>query len=433
MKLLPSDTGAERAILGIMLLGGDGVMEILPECSPTLFSDVRNQFIFKAIRSLFLNNRGINLITARDELRRQKTLEEAGGVDYLAALSDGVPHGYKARDEIRILKDLAERRECIRLAAKVQKEAYDLAQECVPQRASENFQSIGRRSDENIKPCQEVLSSTVTAMEGIQKSGETFTGITTGLGFLDRFHGGFPRSALTIIAARPSIGKSSFCINAAVRAALKEKTIAFFTLEDTNTSLAKRILCFLARVDGMRIMRGELKPMEWQKLIEAKNEVMKTKMFFNDAPQKIEEICNGARRIKHEHGLDVLVVDYLQLILGEIRESRNVQIAQWTRSLKMLAQELDIALLLVSQLNRAPEAAGRRPRLSDLRESGAIEQDADLVLMLHRKFEKEKDLHVTEPRHVELLVAKNRNGPTGIFSERLNFTPAYTLFFESPS
>lgn len=430
MPSLPTNPAAERSVLGIMLLGRNDIMEFLPRCSPTYFFEERNQVIFKAIRRLYMENKGIDLITVRNELLRSKKMEMVEA-EYLAALYDNIPRGYKPREELKILQDLAERRDCMRLAARVQIEAADLDEKHVPEKAVERFQNIGRRADENIKDCKEVMEEAIQAIEHIQTSGSTLAGVTTGLAFLDNLVGGFPRSALTVVAARPSVGKSSFCINSAIRAALKGKKVGIFSLEDTNTSIAKRILCSLTRVDGAKVMRGELRGKEWADFVEAQNEIVQTKLFFNDKPQRIEEICNGARRIKHEHGLDMLVVDYLQLILGEIRESRNVQIMQWTRSLKMLAQELEIALVLVSQLSRAPEAAGRRPRLADLRESGAIEQDADLVALMHREFKDEKKLRVFEPRPVILIVAKNRNGPIGVFEEKLNFIPAFTLFFES--
>lgn len=433
LQEMPHDFRCERSVLGLLLLGENELIEILPRCNSNLFFLERNQVIFQAIRRLYLENKGVDLITVRDELLRAKKMEIVGEVDYIAALVDGIPRGGKALAELKVLQDLAERRDCIRLAARIQVEAGDLQFENVPARASEQFQDIGRRVDESIVGCKEVFEETIKAMENIQTSGSTLAGLTTGLSFLDDFMGGYPRSALTIVAARPSIGKSAFCINSAMRAAFKGKKVAIFSLEDTRISTAKRMLCALARVDGMRVMKGLLSKKDWTAIIEAQSEISQTTMFFNDRPQKIEEICNGARRIKHEHGLDMLIVDYLQLILGDMHESRNVTVAYWTRSLKMLAQELEISLLLVSQLNRAPEAAGRSPRLADLRESGAIEQDADLVALMHRDFKKEKEKKIPfyEPRPVILNIAKNRNGPIGTFEETLNFIPAYTLFFES--
>lgn len=433
MPGLPTDPACERSVLGILLFGGNELIAYLPRCNPNLFFEERNQVIFTAIRRLYMENKGVDLITVRDELVRAKKMEIVGEADYVAALMDGIPRGHKPLAELEVLRNLAERRDCMRLAARIQIDAADLDMENVPEKASERFQDIGRRVDENIKDCKEVMEETIQAIENIQTSGSTLAGVTSGLSFLDDFIGGFPRSALTIVAARPSIGKSAFCINSAMRAAFKGKKVAIFSLEDTRISTAKRMLCALARVDGSRVMKGTMRKAEWGRIIEAKTELSQTNLFFNDRPQTIEEICNGARRIKHEHGLDVLIVDYLQLILGDSRESRNVTVAYWTRSLKMLAQELEIALLLVSQLNRAPEAAGRLPRLADLRESGAIEQDADLVALMHRDFKKEKEANLTffEPRPVILNIAKNRNGPIGTFEETLNFIPAYTLFFES--
>lgn len=430
---MPNDLNAERSVLGVLLLGLRGAEEVLPKCRASLFYYEPNRLIFRAVRSIFLHNKGIDLITIAHELERNKDLETAGGQDYLASLIDGIPRAYRVEAELRILENLRERRDCIRFAAEVQEDAADLMKENVPEKAIEGFRIIGRTREVEIVDCPKVMQDTIDAIEGIQKSGATIAGITTGLDFLDHFFGGFPRAALTIVAARPSFGKSAFCINAAMRASLKGKCIGFFSLEDTNVSVAKRMLCAHARVSGSTVMRGELRSEQWHEIVQSQSEISQKKFFFNDKPQRIEELCNGARRVNFEHGLDLLVIDYLQLILeSEIRENRNVQIAHWTRTLKMLAQELNIALVLVSQLSRANEAAGRRPRLSDLRESGAIEQDADLVIFLHRILENEKNLRANEPRPVELIVAKNRNGPTGFFDKKLEFIPAFTLFFESP-
>jgi replicative DNA helicase len=438
-KSLPHSSEAERAVLGAVLLDNalfDQTSEVLTTGDFYLES---HRSIFSSMERLSSDSRVIDSLTLREELQKDNTLEAVGGVAYVASLLDGVPRVSSVEHYARIVKEKSLLRKLIHSANEIllrgisnEEDPMDLLE-----RAEKSIFDI---SQEKIKSgfvqLQDLLTESYENIESLYQRKELITGISTGFVDLDRMTCGLQPADLIIVAARPGLGKTSLVVNIAQYSAIQnEKVIGIFSLEMAAQQLVTRMLCAEARVDSHKVRSGYLSKEDWNRLAKTMSTLSKAQIFIDDAPGiSIVEMRSKARRLKAEHGLDLLIVDYLQLMTGTSSgsrtryDNRQQEISAISRALKGLAKELRVPIIAVSQLSRAPEQrrGDHRPQLSDLRESGSIEQDADLVLFIYREdlYAKEEDLE--EQGVVQLIIGKQRNGPTGVV--KLAFIDQWTKF-----
>ena len=438
-KSLPHSSEAERAVLGAVLLDNalfDQTSEILTTGD---FYLEGHRSIFSTMERLSSDSRAIDSLTLREELQKENTLEVVGGVAYIASLLDGVPRVSSVEHYARIVKEKSLLRKLIHSANEILLRGISNEEDPLEllERAEKSIFDI---SQEKIKSgfvqLQDLLTASYENIEALYQRKEMITGISTGFVDLDRLTSGFQPADLIIVAARPGLGKTSLVVNIAQHAAIQnEKVIGIFSLEMAAQQLVTRMLCAEARVDSHKVRSGYLSKEDWNRLAKTMSKLARAQIFIDDAPGiSLMEMRSKARRLKAEHGLDLLIVDYLQLMAGtaagsRVRyENRQQEISAISRSLKGLAKELQVPLIAVSQLSRAPEQrrGDHRPQLSDLRESGSIEQDADLVLFIYREdlYKKEEDLE--EQGVVQIIIGKQRNGPTGVV--KLAFIDQWTKF-----
>ncbi|MGH9825247.1 MAG: replicative DNA helicase, partial [Blastocatellia bacterium] len=370
-------------------------------------------------------------VTLTDELLRAGEFEQIGGATFIASLIDGVPRTDTIDHYARIVKQKSMLRKLIAASNQIMTSA--LADEDDPEKVlDEAEQAIFRIAEDRIRqgfqPVSEVAQRRLEQIEQMAGRPEMITGVPTGFTDFDQMTSGLQRQDLVIIAARPSMGKTALALNMGLYAARNQMVVGVFSLEMSSEQLVSRLLCCEARVDVHRLRTGYLNREEWAKLADSLRRLSETKIFLDDTPgQAVMEMRAKARRLKAEHGLDLIIVDYLQLMSGRGRvESRQQEVSQISRDLKGLAKELDVPVIALSQLSRAPEQRGgdHRPQLSDLRESGAIEQDADVVCFIYRE-----EVYSESPENqgiAELIVGKQRNGPTGIV--KLVFQKEFTRF-----
>jgi replicative DNA helicase len=377
----------------------------------------------------------IDHITLRDELLRRGELDAAGGLEYLAELVDAVPTAANIEFHSKIVKDKAILRRLIETSTSIITEAYDghsTANDLLDSAEAKIFQISQQRGDEGFTRIKEMLWPTMERIETLQRSGKAITGVPSGFTDLDEMTSGFQASELIIVAARPSMGKTAFCLNVATQAAVDGFGVAVFSLEMSKEALVQRMLCAEARVDSQAVRRGTLRDPDFTRLARAAGILQSCPVWIDDSPAlTLLEMRSKARRLKVENDVRMIVVDYLQLMRSpEYSENRVQEVSDISRSLKGLARELDIPVIALSQLSRASEQRGgeRRPILSDLRDSGAIEQDADVVLFIHRPemYQKEDSEGNSLEGMAEVIVGKHRNGPTGLVN--LYFHKQFTRF-----
>jgi replicative DNA helicase len=386
--------------------------------------------------ALFEQARAIEPIALAEELRRQGELDLVGGPAYIASLFDGLPRFSNIDNYTKIVKDKSITRRLITSANQIMTICFDGEQEAedLLDQAEKMILAIGEeRIRTGFVPIAEVAARQFEHIEEIAVRGQLITGIATGFNDLDIMTSGLQIGELIIIAARPSIGKTAFCLNIAQNAATRPQhhgrkaIVGVFSLEMSKEQLVNRLLCSQARVDAHRLRSGTLGKDDWRKLAVAVGELSEAQIFLDDTPGiTVNEMRAKARRLKHEHGLDLLIIDYLQLMTGRGRyESRQAEVSTISRELKGLAKELEVPLIALSQLSRAPEArTDHRPQLADLRESGSIEQDADVVMFIYREDVYKPE---TEKQNVaEIIIGKQRNGPIG--SVELIFIKQLTRF-----
>jgi len=362
---------------------------------------------------------------------RQTALEAAGGAPYLAALVEGIPRVSSVEHWSRIIKEKAVLRSLINAGNRIVQSAYDADDEAalILDRAEKSIFDIAeRRIRSGFVGMKEIVKETFRTIDQLSQSQELVTGVPTGFVDLDERTSGLHKGDLIIVAARPAMGKTSFCLNIAQHVSLRAgETVGLFSLEMSKEQLALRLLCADARIDMHRLKTGRLGEKDWARLAKAYSELSQAKIFIDDSamltPLEMRAKC---RRLKAEHGLGLIIVDYLQLVTGSGRiENRQQEISSISRSLKGLAKELSVPVVALSQLSRAPEARpDKRPQLSDLRESGAIEQDADIVMFIFR----EEEYKATDENRgvAEIIISKQRNGPTGML--KLAFIKEFTRF-----
>jgi len=428
----PWSAEAEQAVLGAMLLDQDAALRAAELVDDTMFYREAHRRLFRAMVSLVERRTVIDHITLRDELLRRGELDAAGGLDYLAELVDAVPTAANLEFHARIVRDKAILRRLIETSTGIITEAYDghsTATELLDIAESRIFKISQQRGDEGFTRIKEMLWPTMERIETLQRSGKAITGVPSGFLDLDGLTSGFQQAELVVVAARPSMGKTAFCLNVAANAAAESHGVAIFSLEMSKESLVQRMLTATARVDSHRVRQGSLRDSDFTQLARAAGLLQTYQIWIDDTPSiTLLEMRSKARRLKIDNDLKLVIVDYLQLMRSpEYSENRVQEISDISRSLKALARELEIPVIALSQLSRASEQRGgeRKPILSDLRDSGAIEQDADLVIFIHRPeyYDREDE---SKRGLAEVMLAKNRNGPTG--DVQLKFTREYTRF-----
>ena len=433
-RVPPHSVEAEQAVLSGVFLRPDLLHEIIDQVSDADFYLPAHRMIFAAFKALYAKGVSVDQVTVFDWLRDHDQLEAVGGAVYLAELSRAVVSGANAAHWAKIVRDKSMQRALIDASAEIIGNCYDAAKDValLLDESEKAIFSISERANSKTFASSEELVQTVfdNLTARYNNKGLT-TGITTGYYQLDKITaGGFQPSDLIILAARPSMGKTAFALNLAMRAAMQGgATVAIFSLEMSKESLMDRMLCAWGRVDMGRVRRAEfLDDSDWKKLADAADDLSRAKIFIDDTagltPLALRARC---RRLKAEHGLDLVMVDYLQLMHSSRNESRELEISDISRNLKALAKEMKVPVLALSQLNRkVEERTDKRPVLSDLRESGAIEQDADLIMCIHREDQYNKKGDKPKTGIAEIILGKHRNGPTG--TVELAYRSQYTAF-----
>jgi replicative DNA helicase len=436
-RTAPWSNEAEQAVLGAMLLDQDAALRSAELLDDSMFYREPHRRLYRAMIALTEHRTVIDHVTLRDELLRRNELDAVGGTAYLAELLESVPTAANVEYHCRIIKEKAVLRRLIEASTQIVAEAYDgqlTANELLDAAESRIFTISQQRGQEGFTRLKEMLWPTMERIETLQKSGQKVTGVPSGFVDLDDKTTGFQRSELVIVAARPSMGKTAFCLNIATHAAIEGGAgVAIFSLEMSKEALVQRMLCAEAMVDSQRVRQGLLQDSDYTRLARAAGVLQNAAIWIDDTPAlTLLEMRSKARRLKADNEVSLVILDYLQLMrTAERAESRVQEISEISRSLKALARELEVPVIALSQLSRASEQRGgdRKPILSDLRDSGAIEQDADLVLFIHRPEMYEgpvdKDGNSLEGK-AEAILAKHRNGPTGTIP--LVFHKAFTRF-----
>jgi replicative DNA helicase len=430
-RTLPHNLEAERAVLGAILLNAEAIHQAVEFIKDTDFFRDAHRRIFEKMLGLMERHQAIDFITIKDELARSGDLDQVGGPAYIASLVDGLPHGVNVGDYARIVKQKSTLRSLIQSANRVLSSAYHAEEdaEVIIDEAEREIFAIAEGSIHGgFMSMRELANASYAMVEQAHARKQLITGVPTGFIELDEMLAGLQHSDLIIVAARPAMGKTSLVLNIAQHVGTKtDMTVGFFSLEMSKEQLFLRMLTSEAGIDGHRLRTGFLGERDFPKLTTALETLGRANVFIDDtASIGVLEMRAKARRLKAEHGLDLIIIDYIQLMQGRGRfENRVTELASISRGLKGLAKELHVPVVVLSQLSRAPEQRpNKRPLLSDLRESGALEQDADVVVMIYR----EDVYEATEENQgiAELIVAKQRNGPTG--SVRLAFIREFTRF-----
>jgi replicative DNA helicase len=430
-KVPPHNSEAEQACLGAVLIDPEAVASVLRFLRPEDFYVNANREVFAGIVSLYEKGQKADLITLADEMRLLGTLDRAGGPGYIAGLTSVTPSSANVEYYAKIVQETSVRRSLLRLSADIVARAHDDSTESalvLDEAQARIFEICQNRQAVSYKSVKDLLPETIKTIERLFKNKDAYTGVPSGLPDLDMMTSGFQNSELVIIGARPSVGKTALAMSMASHIAIKEKiSCAFFSLEMADMAIMQRLVSSEARIASTKIRSGLIKPSDFNALMEAAGRIYEAPLYIIDMPNiKLLDLRTMARRLKAEKDVKIIFVDYLTLITHENTNiQRWEQISDISRSLKSLARELQIPIVALSQLKR--EAEGKQPTLADLRESGSIEQDADLILFLHRDRESNKSKEEQSPvLETELIVAKQRNGPVG--KVEIAFLPAYTRF-----
>ncbi len=441
-KIMPQNNEAEQAVLCCVLIDEYVPNEILASLSPDDFYSPAHQMIFEAMKNVYADNKPIDIITLVQELEKLGNMEAVGGINYVTSLSNVLPSAANYASYVEIVKQNKLRRKLIDLSNKVANVAYSGEEDAMSYAEKAIFALGEGNTRMELRPISDAASEAIERMEQVERDPLFFKGIPTGFRRLDNLLNGFQSGDLIIIAARPGQGKTSIGMNFIQAAAFAERTTetgkkvpisaAVFSLEMPAVQLARRMLCSVAKVDMTKANSGNLSDAEWQRLMLAKTKLDKSSIFVDDTSATTPvDIISKCRKLKRERGLDIVMIDYLQLMSPSKRvENRQQEISDITRNLKIAAKELNVPILLLSQLSRDVEKRKEKvPVMSDLRESGAIEQDADIIMFLYRQYA-DSDKNVTEEERdaVQLIVAKHRNGQTDTID--LRWRGAYVSFEE---
>ena len=423
----PHDMEAEKSVLGALLIDKDSIIKIIDILKPHHFYKEAHSNIFKAVMILYEQREPADLVTVPAELRKLGALENSGGVSYLTDLVNSVPTVANIETYARIIKDAAIKRSLISASAQINELVFSEGEVSVVLDKSEQLlYSVSMdRFHQDFVAIKDILEITFERLDELSKNKGELRGVSTGLKTLDRMLSGLQKENLTILAARPSVGKSSLAINIAQHASITKKSgIVLFSLEMGREMIVDRMTASQAGIDSWKIATGNLEHEDFEKYGIAAGELAEAPIYIDDTPGiSVLEMRTKTRRLMLEHKIDLVIVDYLQLVKGDNSESRVQEVSMISQGLKNLARELKVPVLALSQLSRAIEQRGgdKKPQLSDLRDSGSIEQDADIVIFLYRPNEEDR-------QNVKLLVAKHRNGPTGEID--LFFKGEYTRFYE---
>lgn len=440
-RVPPQDIKAEQSVLGAMLINKEAVSEVAEMLNPEDFYRQTHRLIFAAMLALYGRNEAIDLVTMTNELQKEGKLEDAGGVSYLTLLANVVPTAANVKYHAQIVEEKSILRQLVEGGTRIATLGYEGAEEVkdIMDEAEKTILRIShRKGGKDFTPIGEVVGTTLDEISNLIETKGGITGLRTGFIDFDRMTAGLHPSDFIILAARPSMGKTALALNIAQNIAIRgagqgedPKKIAFFSLEMSREQLVQRMLCSEANIDAQQLRTGQVPEAEWTGLWQAADKLAKAKIFIDDTPGlRIMEMRSKARRLQAQEGLDMIIVDYLQLMQGSNsranQDNRQQEVSEISRGLKALARELQVPVLALSQLSRGVESRQvKKPMLSDLRESGSLEQDADIVCFLYRddyyKAEDEEPTHITE-----LIVAKHRNGPVGRVN--LYFQNQFTKF-----
>ena len=434
-KLPPQSIEAEQAVLGSILIEGDSILKAADALAEEDFYRAAHRRIYKSMLSLFERSESIDIVTVSEELKRSGGFDEAGGTEYLSTLANQTPTAANILYYVKIVKDKSLQRSLLRAATEVAEKIYqgeleaddmmDLAEKKV-------FEVSDKRIRTNFAPLKDAIKDAFKMIEGLYERKEAVTGMPSGFKDLDEYTAGFHPGDLVIVGGRPSAGKTAFGLNIAQHVGVQQKEpVAIFSLEMSLNQITMRMLCAEAMVDAGSVRRGYVKN-NFPKLAAAAGKLLDAPIYIDETSgMSALEMRAKARRLKRERGLSLILVDYLQLMRGNGRYEQRVQeISEISRSLKALAKEIGVPVIALSQLNRAVERERRKPNMADLRESGAIEQDADVILFLYRddKDKKGQGEERPETEVVNVDIAKQRNGPTG--GVKLAFLSKYTRFMD---
>jgi replicative DNA helicase len=430
-KLPPQNLEAEMAVLGSMLIDEEAISVAFENLQAEFFYNDSHRKIFEAIAELYNANKAVDLITLTDELKRKGILEAIGGVSFLTTLANSVPTAANINHYVHIVKEKSILRTLINNSTRIVALCYGSegnVDEVVDNAEKLIFEVSERKTKGSYLHLKEIIKDSIETIDKLYQKKAHVTGIPTGFIDFDNKTSGLQRSDLVIVAGRPSMGKSAFALSIAEYAGVVEKVpVAIFSLEMSKEQLVQRMLCSHARVDAHKVRTGYLSASDWPRLTAAAGKLSEAPIFIDDTPGiTVMELRAKARRLKMHHDIQMIILDYLQLMSGNIRsENRQQEISEISRALKALARELHVPVIGISQLSRAVESRNdHRPQLSDLRESGAIEQDADVVVLILRE-----EYYKPSPDNegiAEIIIAKQRNGPVG--SLNLSFIKEYTRF-----
>jgi replicative DNA helicase len=432
-RVPPHDIDAEESLLGAMLLSRDAIASALEQCGADDFYKPAHGHVFAAIAALYARGEPADPVTVADELRRSGALESVGDPSLLLSLQVNTPSTANADHYARIVEEHSLLRRLVSVAGEIAELGYSVPEDvtaAIDQAEAMVFEVAQRRVVDSMSPIRELLGETLDRIQALVDRGEAITGIPTGYADLDERLAGLQNSNLVVIGARPAMGKTSLALGIVAHAAMHaHKPVLLFSLEMSHLELTQRILCSEARVDATRMRNGHLLESDWPKISSAIGRLGDAPIYIDDnAGVTIMDIRSKARRLKAREGLGLVVVDYLQLMSGHGRsraENRQVEVSEISRGLKVLARELDIPVIALSQLSRNLEMRqDKRPVLADLRESGSIEQDADVVLFIYR--DEVYNPESPDRGTAEIIISKHRNGPTGKID--LAFVDHYTRF-----
>jgi len=433
IKVIPYNLTAEQSVLGAIMLDSECVGTVMQTVRPDDFYDPKNKELFDAILDLFNVGKPFDVITLAEQLKLRGSFEKIGGELYLAEIANAVPTTANVKHYSNIVSGYSVRRRLIKISEEISTLAYEgeeSTEKILDIAEQKIFDAARNRESSDFSVLRDVISISHANISERARLKTTLTGVTTGYAELDDKLGGFNKSNLIILAARPAMGKTSLALNIAQNSALKAGAkVAVFSLEMSKEEVANRIWFAEALIENNKIRKGEMQAEDWASLVTAITVLADAKIFIDDtAAVTAMGIRSKCRRLAAEHGLDLIIIDHIQLMDSTKRtENRQQEITEISRSLKMLSKDLNVPVLALSQLSRASATRpdkSKRPVLTDLRESGAIEQDADVVLMLHREDYYNED--VENPGEAELIIAKNRNGETGLIP--LKFQKEYTKF-----
>ena len=430
-RIPPHNEEAERSALGAVMLNKEVLLDVTEEVKPEDFYNESHREIFDAIMNLYRENTAVDMLTVCEELNRRKTLDMVGGRAYIATLTAEVPSTANAGEYAKIVSEKAMLRRLITAAEDITIKGYDdkmAAEELLDYAEGDIFRIAQKRQRNDYAKIQDVLMKNLRIIDqAVQNKGQVI-GLPTGFKQLDEKTSGLQPSDLIIVAARPGMGKTAFALNIAQQSAVKAgASVLIFSLEMSQEQLGQRLIAMQARVESEKLKKGTLDLKDWDRINFALNELNNTNIVIDDTPGiSIMEMRNKCRRLKAEQGLDLIVVDYLQLMTFDGRaDSRQQEISALSRHLKLLAREMNCPVIVLSQLSRAPELRqDKRPMLSDLRESGSIEQDADIVMFLYR--DDYYNENTEKPGVCEINIAKHRSGPTDRID--LTWVARYTKF-----